>query len=166
MHLPSQMTPQAGHGLDPTHAKHLHHRPHAQEVSPHSGRHLARQLLARLFPNGEDILHEGVHRLWIVSVQSGILHDLWDVLGLLHLLQNEALTQRLIIPRQSGCAEVLPLTSTQHLSLIHISEPTRLRRISYAVFCLKKKKKKKKKTVTIVQHKNKKKKQTTNNKKK
>src|SRR5660398_259139 len=30
------------------------------------------------------------------------------------------------------------------LSLIHISEPTRLRRISYAVFCLKKKKKHKK----------------------
>ena len=36
----------------------------------------------------------------------------------------------------------------QVLSLIHISEPTRLRRISYAVFCLKKKKKKKKKTKT------------------
>src|SRR5660398_77500 len=34
---------------------------------------------------------------------------------------------------------------SQHLSLIHISEPTRLRRISYAVFCLKKKKKKQKK---------------------
>src|SRR5660397_267051 len=31
------------------------------------------------------------------------------------------------------------------LSLIHISEPTRLRRISYAVFCLKKKKTKTKK---------------------
>ena len=31
----------------------------------------------------------------------------------------------------------------KNLSLIHISEPTRLRRISYAVFCLKKKKKKK-----------------------
>src|SRR5660397_278563 len=31
------------------------------------------------------------------------------------------------------------------LSLIHISEPTRLRRISYAVFCLKKKKKTNKK---------------------
>src|SRR5450759_5427232 len=29
-----------------------------------------------------------------------------------------------------------------HLSLIHISEPTRLGMISYAVFCLKKKKKK------------------------
>src|SRR5450756_935238 len=32
-----------------------------------------------------------------------------------------------------------------HLSLIHISEPTRLGMISYAVFCLKKKKKKKNK---------------------
>eukprot|EP00658_Telonema_sp_P-2_P003875 TRINITY_DN11447_c0_g1_i1.p1 TRINITY_DN11447_c0_g1~~TRINITY_DN11447_c0_g1_i1.p1 ORF type:complete len:132 (+),score=30.19 TRINITY_DN11447_c0_g1_i1:92-487(+) len=32
----------------------------------------------------------------------------------------------------------------RHLSLIHISEPTRLLSISYAVFCLKKKKKKKK----------------------
>src|SRR5660397_233454 len=33
------------------------------------------------------------------------------------------------------------LWSSIYLSLIHISEPTRLRRISYAVFCLKKKKK-------------------------
>src|SRR5450759_5835301 len=33
------------------------------------------------------------------------------------------------------------------LSLIHISEPTRLGMISYAVFCLKKKKKKKKKNI-------------------
>src|SRR5450756_3081145 len=33
----------------------------------------------------------------------------------------------------------------RHLSLIHISEPTRLGMISYAVFCLKKKKKTKKK---------------------
>src|SRR5678815_5659616 len=32
----------------------------------------------------------------------------------------------------------------KRLSLIHISEPTRLLSISYAVFCLKKKKKKKK----------------------
>ena len=37
-----------------------------------------------------------------------------------------------------GCA------SSYDLSLIHISEPTRLGMISYAVFCLKKKKKKKK----------------------
>src|SRR5450756_45760 len=35
--------------------------------------------------------------------------------------------------------------AVQGLSLIHISEPTRLGMISYAVFCLKKKKKKKKK---------------------
>src|SRR5450756_2952744 len=35
------------------------------------------------------------------------------------------------------------------LSLIHISEPTRLGMISYAVFCLKKKKKKKKKNTHI-----------------
>src|SRR5450756_1523935 len=35
-------------------------------------------------------------------------------------------------------------TSVEFLSLIHISEPTRLGMISYAVFCLKKKKKKKK----------------------
>src|SRR5660397_273830 len=40
--------------------------------------------------------------------------------------------------------ELLPRgpISARGLSLIHISEPTRLRRISYAVFCLKKKKKK------------------------
>eukprot|EP00658_Telonema_sp_P-2_P020515 TRINITY_DN18114_c0_g1_i4.p1 TRINITY_DN18114_c0_g1~~TRINITY_DN18114_c0_g1_i4.p1 ORF type:complete len:113 (+),score=39.25 TRINITY_DN18114_c0_g1_i4:185-523(+) len=36
------------------------------------------------------------------------------------------------------------LGSVQGLSLIHISEPTRLLSISYAVFCLKKKKKKNK----------------------
>src|SRR5660397_285276 len=36
--------------------------------------------------------------------------------------------------RKPGCPPHLVL------SLIHISEPTRLRRISYAVFCLKKKK--------------------------
>src|SRR5450756_2757033 len=45
------------------------------------------------------------------------------------------------------------------LSLIHISEPTRLGMISYAVFCLKKKKKKKQQanyTITPKQTKNKK----------
>src|SRR5678815_4377597 len=35
-----------------------------------------------------------------------------------------------------------PIPHHMHLSLIHISEPTRLLSISYAVFCLKKKKKK------------------------
>src|SRR5450756_3213385 len=36
----------------------------------------------------------------------------------------------------------LRISSKYNLSLIHISEPTRLGMISYAVFCLKKKKKK------------------------
>eukprot|EP00658_Telonema_sp_P-2_P016460 TRINITY_DN16394_c0_g2_i2.p1 TRINITY_DN16394_c0_g2~~TRINITY_DN16394_c0_g2_i2.p1 ORF type:complete len:232 (-),score=28.90 TRINITY_DN16394_c0_g2_i2:18-713(-) len=36
---------------------------------------------------------------------------------------------------------IVPSTPTKSLSLIHISEPTRLLSISYAVFCLKKKKK-------------------------
>src|SRR5450756_3073158 len=44
------------------------------------------------------------------------------------------------------------------LSLIHISEPTRLGMISYAVFCLKKKKKKKKKKIQKARKKTKKKK--------
>eukprot|EP00831_Metopus_contortus_P056140 TRINITY_DN477_c0_g2_i1.p2 TRINITY_DN477_c0_g2~~TRINITY_DN477_c0_g2_i1.p2 ORF type:complete len:117 (-),score=9.98 TRINITY_DN477_c0_g2_i1:87-437(-) len=42
------------------------------------------------------------------------------------------------------------IDTTQDLSLIHISEPTRPLYISYAVFCLKKKKKKNsQKTITI-----------------
>src|SRR5428012_23318 len=40
----------------------------------------------------------------------------------------------------------LKAAAEQGLSLIHISEPTRLGMISYAVFCLKKKKQNKKKT--------------------
>src|SRR5450756_2790064 len=43
------------------------------------------------------------------------------------------------------------------LSLIHISEPTRLGMISYAVFCLKKKKKKKKNNQNLSNKKNSKK---------
>eukprot|EP00658_Telonema_sp_P-2_P079957 TRINITY_DN786_c0_g1_i10.p1 TRINITY_DN786_c0_g1~~TRINITY_DN786_c0_g1_i10.p1 ORF type:complete len:163 (-),score=51.87 TRINITY_DN786_c0_g1_i10:39-527(-) len=39
--------------------------------------------------------------------------------------------------------EIKEILTTYDLSLIHISEPTRLLSISYAVFCLKKKKKKK-----------------------
>src|SRR5678815_3374154 len=45
-----------------------------------------------------------------------------------------------IVPRDWRRAVIVPL----YLSLIHISEPTRLLSISYAVFCLKKKKKIKK----------------------
>src|SRR5660397_289751 len=62
----------------------------------------------------------------------------------------------------------IPQFAAIFLSLIHISEPTRLRRISYAVFCLKKKKKKnkKKKTINQIQQKQKKKQQTNKNKNK
>src|SRR5450756_2955090 len=42
------------------------------------------------------------------------------------------------------CSVESSLLVSLHLSLIHISEPTRLGMISYAVFCLKKKKKKRK----------------------
>src|SRR5678816_943146 len=48
-------------------------------------------------------------------------------------------SERLVPPR-SGTSTA-PITIRAHLSLIHISEPTRLLSISYAVFCLKKKKK-------------------------
>ena len=53
-----------------------------------------------------------------------------------HMAQNRALAS---ISLGLGCCHVGALFD---LSLIHISEPTRLLSISYAVFCLKKKKKK------------------------
>src|SRR5674536_363472 len=54
-----------------------------------------------------------------------------------HPLKVVLRLEQLALARLLGGVEVL--------SLIHISEPTRLLSISYAVFCLKKKKKKKKK---------------------
>src|SRR5660398_307387 len=63
--------------------------------------------------------------------------------------RNEGLAGR-SVPSKSRGVSRLPLGVVEvsapsgdvvELSLIHISEPTRLRRISYAVFCLKKKKK-------------------------
>src|SRR5450756_2100871 len=59
----------------------------------------------------------------------------------LHLLVNWFLpSQKLLHKVRTGSH----ITKVYDLSLIHISEPTRLGMISYAVFCLKKKKKKKK----------------------
>ena len=46
-----------------------------------------------------------------------------------------------------GWAAGKVFAETDSLSLIHISEPTRRRGISYAVFCLKKKKRKEKEEV-------------------
>eukprot|EP00658_Telonema_sp_P-2_P035416 TRINITY_DN2575_c0_g1_i6.p1 TRINITY_DN2575_c0_g1~~TRINITY_DN2575_c0_g1_i6.p1 ORF type:complete len:108 (-),score=21.20 TRINITY_DN2575_c0_g1_i6:26-349(-) len=50
------------------------------------------------------------------------------------------------------CTVLVPPSQVngQHLSLIHISEPTRLLSISYAVFCLKKKKKKHAKMIPLI----------------
>ncbi|CUX72147.1 hypothetical protein BN3590_04595 [Clostridium sp. C105KSO15] len=51
-------------------------------------------------------------------------------------------TTRKIIPKkiQISAITIVLNDGIQNLSLIHISEPTRLGMISYAVFCLKKKK--------------------------
>ena len=51
-------------------------------------------------------------------------------------LDSKYETQNLIRPN-----DPVLVIKNEGLSLIHISEPTRLRRISYAVFCLKKKSK-------------------------
>ena len=46
---------------------------------------------------------------------------------------------RFYVERAIEWTPLVDLTEYMHLSLIHISEPTRLLSISYAVFCLKKK---------------------------
>ena len=57
--------------------------------------------------------------------------------------EGHNLQEHSVVLIRGGRVKDLPGTR-YHLSLIHISEPTRLLSISYAVFCLKKKKKKKK----------------------
>src|SRR5660398_197085 len=65
--------------------------------------------------------------------------------GIAHLREREhdplSSTNSAGISRKKRLGGLLPVFpySARLLSLIHISEPTRLRRISYAVFCLKKK---------------------------
>ena len=75
---------------------------------------------------------------------SKALHQGLIVLGLIlfgaYLLYDRGLLSVLLAGDKSRLSWLILLI----LSLIHISEPTRLRRISYAVFCLKKKKQKKK----------------------
>eukprot|EP00658_Telonema_sp_P-2_P053387 TRINITY_DN418_c0_g1_i11.p1 TRINITY_DN418_c0_g1~~TRINITY_DN418_c0_g1_i11.p1 ORF type:complete len:135 (-),score=19.07 TRINITY_DN418_c0_g1_i11:57-461(-) len=62
------------------------------------------------------------------------------------ILGDEAVALHGVVPLDSACGSAAGAhpCGVRHrdLSLIHISEPTRLLSISYAVFCLKKKKKK------------------------
>src|SRR5450756_1022910 len=104
------------------------------------------------------ILKHELHRLLVDGIKyervggSGAKAE-WEML----LFKNEELVNYLsALPVQSSVYE---------LSLIHISEPTRLGMISYAVFCLKKKKKKKKKTNKEKKKKKTKKKKKNKNKK-
>ena len=74
-----------------------------------------------------------------------MLHD--DYTAAAALLQNdpqEGLRRLMELfggPVHAICTAILRGHAEDALSLIHISEPTRLGMISYAVFCLKKKKK-------------------------
>src|SRR5450756_1422445 len=80
------------------------------------------------------------------------LTGLWQVSGRSDLTWDEAMRLDLrYVDNWSVAMDALILWKTAravfgaagaYLSLIHISEPTRLGMISYAVFCLKKKKKK------------------------
>src|SRR5660397_204114 len=81
---------------------------------------------------------------WLVAatVVSAALQRAVDAKGSpLFLLKGGTMLQY----RLPGISRATQVVDGLILSLIHISEPTRLRRISYAVFCLKKKKKQKKK---------------------
>src|SRR5450756_2739901 len=59
--------------------------------------------------------------------------------------QGTTFTRLLATAKRLEYLALIATPQAEVLSLIHISEPTRLGMISYAVFCLKKKKKKKKK---------------------
>ena len=66
--------------------------------------------------------------------------ELWSEEFLGALARRLAPQGRLLTYSRSAAVRASLKRAGLSLSLIHISEPTRLRRISYAVFCLKKKK--------------------------
>src|SRR5660397_266974 len=71
-----------------------------------------------------------------------ILNTSANLLGFcLFVITSLHLSTKVELSRIDEFTSVVALLLTLSLSLIHISEPTRLRRMSYAVFCLKKKKK-------------------------
>ena len=71
--------------------------------------------------------------------------DAWLVCLLFGDVQDtlKSLVRTALVPREGHVFAVSEFSAIEAQSLIQISEPTRLRRNSYAVFCLKKKKKKK-----------------------
>eukprot|EP00658_Telonema_sp_P-2_P021480 TRINITY_DN18552_c0_g2_i2.p1 TRINITY_DN18552_c0_g2~~TRINITY_DN18552_c0_g2_i2.p1 ORF type:complete len:1891 (-),score=336.40 TRINITY_DN18552_c0_g2_i2:15-5687(-) len=92
--------------------------------------------------------------LIIISPYVNVWLELLVRLGAFHNLTQLALfsLHRVDIrddPNGGGYTSQMVAVTFLYLSLIHISEPTRLLSISYAVFCLKKKKKKKKKNILI-----------------
>src|SRR5678816_3876460 len=90
-------------------------------------------------------LHEGTIRT-MTSIDDSTTYESWSDLRttLRKLIDHERGTVTNVwvnIPDTNIVKNVGDHADHQHLSLIHISEPTRLLSISYAVFCLKKKKK-------------------------
>ena len=68
--------------------------------------------------------------------------ELWIEYGNGRITKEELNRQRFLYPLEAvGAGDSALAVAYSELSLIHISEPTRLGMISYAVFCLKKKKK-------------------------
>src|SRR5665809_130355 len=74
-----------------------------------------------------------------VNGQAAFVMFTWDSLDAVKAFAGEDYETAVFYPEDDRFL----VERDEHLSLIHISEPTRLRRISYAVFCLKKKKKNK-----------------------
>src|SRR5450756_2437643 len=80
-------------------------------------------------------------KLAAVMAQADFPPDSHDGKDLLQTLETYPRDELFQISVDDLCATAVGILSLQELSLIHISEPTRLGMISYAVFCLKKKKK-------------------------
>src|SRR5450756_2686123 len=81
----------------------------------------------------------------LVSVQGTVERALRAVCGSYIPVVGASRTDRGVHALHNVVSFVLRNDALYELSLIHISEPTRLGMISYAVFCLKKKKNKKSK---------------------
>src|SRR5678815_3296193 len=91
----------------------------------------------------EDIAARDERGPELVERQASIFQQLDKLTSRARILQRCMVTFYLslgMFVATSVAIGVVPFTGTQrYLSLIHISEPTRLLSISYAVFCLKKK---------------------------